>query len=148
MPHPITYFLHLIFPNYPNTTHRYLHTIPTRRSSDIGLTKNHITIANITGIMTNSKVTVQPTISTNIPANNGLSSAPIFPHKFIHPDTEPEKLRPKSVAAAQLIPVAIPIPPKHNGSHKTLTTKLDRKSTRLNSSHVSISYAVFCLKKK
>src|SRR5699024_11855480 len=26
--------------------------------------------------------------------------------------------------------------------------KLDRKSTRLNSSHVSISYAVFCLKNK
>src|SRR5699024_11544531 len=25
---------------------------------------------------------------------------------------------------------------------------IDRKSTRLNSSHVSISYAVFCLKKK
>src|SRR5699024_11967645 len=28
------------------------------------------------------------------------------------------------------------------------TYSLDRKSTRLNSSHVSISYAVFCLKKK
>src|SRR5690554_7711839 len=28
------------------------------------------------------------------------------------------------------------------------TTLLDRKSTRLNSSHVRISYAVFCLKKK
>src|SRR5690606_41994535 len=26
--------------------------------------------------------------------------------------------------------------------------RLDRKSTRLNSSHVKISYAVFCLKKK
>src|SRR5207249_10068405 len=26
--------------------------------------------------------------------------------------------------------------------------RVDRKSTRLNSSHVSISYAVFCLKKK
>src|SRR5438477_8783250 len=26
--------------------------------------------------------------------------------------------------------------------------KIDRKSTRLNSSHMSISYAVFCLKKK
>src|SRR5438874_10007978 len=26
--------------------------------------------------------------------------------------------------------------------------RLDRKSTRLNSSHVEISYAVFCLKKK
>src|SRR5258707_11098872 len=27
-------------------------------------------------------------------------------------------------------------------------SKLDRKSTRLNSSHANISYAVFCLKKK
>src|SRR5690625_5704069 len=27
-------------------------------------------------------------------------------------------------------------------------SELDRKSTRLNSSHVAISYAVFCLKKK
>src|SRR5690625_5922554 len=30
----------------------------------------------------------------------------------------------------------------------TLTPERDRKSTRLNSSHVAISYAVFCLKKK
>src|SRR5699024_12195849 len=29
-----------------------------------------------------------------------------------------------------------------------VVTEQDRKSTRLNSSHVSISYAVFCLKKK
>src|SRR3989442_11981858 len=29
-----------------------------------------------------------------------------------------------------------------------LAASLDRKSTRLNSSHVRISYAVFCLKKK
>src|SRR6266704_4541780 len=29
-----------------------------------------------------------------------------------------------------------------------LSPETDRKSTRLNSSHVSISYAVFCLKKK
>src|SRR5436305_6364820 len=29
-----------------------------------------------------------------------------------------------------------------------LTRELDRKSRRLNSSHVRISYAVFCLKKK
>src|SRR3712207_8313910 len=28
------------------------------------------------------------------------------------------------------------------------TTMVDRKSTRLNSSHANISYAVFCLKKK
>src|SRR5437868_9986422 len=32
--------------------------------------------------------------------------------------------------------------------HEYQTAKTDRKSTRLNSSHVSISYAVFCLKKK
>src|SRR5699024_11460769 len=34
-------------------------------------------------------------------------------------------------------------------SAKTMAVRAqDRKSTRLNSSHVSISYAVFCLKKK
>src|SRR5690625_3063345 len=32
--------------------------------------------------------------------------------------------------------------------YKHIDFKLDRKSTRLNSSHVAISYAVFCLKKK
>src|SRR5690606_35188737 len=31
---------------------------------------------------------------------------------------------------------------------KSPSGRLDRKSTRLNSSHVKISYAVFCLKKK
>src|SRR5690625_6049319 len=34
------------------------------------------------------------------------------------------------------------------GVKKAQISKLDRKSTRLNSSHVAISYAVFCLKKK
>src|SRR5699024_4348925 len=38
---------------------------------------------------------------------------------------------------------------KYNKNRITLEELLiDRKSTRLNSSHVSISYAVFCLKKK
>src|SRR5690625_7057305 len=32
--------------------------------------------------------------------------------------------------------------------YKTVWLDRDRKSTRLNSSHVAISYAVFCLKKK
>src|SRR2546430_11869350 len=31
---------------------------------------------------------------------------------------------------------------------RAATEKIDRKSTRLNSSHSQISYAVFCLKKK
>src|SRR3712207_7430889 len=34
------------------------------------------------------------------------------------------------------------------GFGKAIVQVLDRKSTRLNSSHANISYAVFCLKKK
>src|SRR5262245_63719017 len=41
---------------------------------------------------------------------------------------------------------------RHASSASTLIypqiTQIDRKSTRLNSSHLGISYAVFCLKKK
>src|SRR2546430_4453057 len=33
-------------------------------------------------------------------------------------------------------------------AQRSISTKVDRKSTRLNSSHSQISYAVFCLKKK
>src|SRR5947209_14737795 len=35
-----------------------------------------------------------------------------------------------------------------DGVELTQVVELDRKSTRLNSSHANISYAVFCLKKK
>src|SRR3712207_8216524 len=35
-----------------------------------------------------------------------------------------------------------------NQALNTFINDLDRKSTRLNSSHANISYAVFCLKKK
>src|SRR5438477_1496091 len=35
-----------------------------------------------------------------------------------------------------------------DSSFGNVTHTIDRKSTRLNSSHMSISYAVFCLKKK
>src|SRR5256885_8999038 len=34
------------------------------------------------------------------------------------------------------------------GNHRQPPHRTDRKSTRLNSSHLVISYAVFCLKKK
>src|SRR2546426_12266707 len=39
---------------------------------------------------------------------------------------------------------------RHAGGHRRSPQRdrLDRKSTRLNSSHLVISYAVFCLKKK
>src|SRR5260221_14379804 len=35
-----------------------------------------------------------------------------------------------------------------NGKYRQIAGRPDRKSTRLNSSHTVISYAVFCLKKK
>src|SRR5690625_6334342 len=37
---------------------------------------------------------------------------------------------------------------RRGGTRPTRHPSPDRKSTRLNSSHVAISYAVFCLKKK
>src|SRR2546427_6821852 len=45
-------------------------------------------------------------------------------------------------AAAGLLGVQAPL------ARARLDRRLDRKSTRLNSSHSQISYAVFCLKKK
>src|SRR2546430_5805225 len=53
----------------------------------------------------------------------------------------PEQRRPgqRPAAAAGARVVAAEVPPVVEG---------DRKSTRLNSSHSQISYAVFCLKKK
>src|SRR5437870_10758273 len=38
--------------------------------------------------------------------------------------------------------------PEHSAGRVLWILQEDRKSTRLNSSHVAISYAVFCLKKK
>src|SRR3712207_8047130 len=40
------------------------------------------------------------------------------------------------------------LPTFADGLRATRITQADRKSTRLNSSHANISYAVFCLKKK
>src|SRR5438034_2386513 len=37
---------------------------------------------------------------------------------------------------------------RSGGSRRATVARQDRKSTRLNSSHTVISYAVFCLKKK
>src|SRR5215469_11033365 len=50
----------------------------------------------------------------------------------------PDDFRPAYLALAR----------ENTGVREYLMPPLDRKSTRLNSSHVEISYAVFCLKKK
>src|SRR5689334_24299147 len=65
--------------------------------------------------------------------NAGRESVPHW--KYTYP-LEPSGLTvPLRVAALEVMPVAVVV-------------VTDRKSTRLNSSHSSISYAVFCLKKK
>src|SRR6266446_3364972 len=57
----------------------------------------------------------------------------------------PARTSPITFPAASC-PPAISAPPSDASS--PLSLKVDRKSTRLNSSHLVISYAVFCLKKK
>src|SRR5258705_3327188 len=46
------------------------------------------------------------------------------------------------------MPLQMSLPPEAQGTAATFVAIRDRKSTRLNSSHLGISYAVFCLKKK
>src|SRR3712207_8485959 len=63
----------------------------------------------------------------------------------------PQELRPRA-----RLPQVAPAPPRQlthtarspQGGWSRLGACRDRKSTRLNSSHANISYAVFCLKKK
>src|SRR5256885_9156958 len=50
------------------------------------------------------------------------------------------------VAAEVVLDIVPPAPALRGGGGVAVT--VDRKSTRLNSSHLVISYAVFCLKKK
>src|SRR5689334_25438853 len=64
-----------------------------------------------------------------------LSISTLFPYTTLF-RSRPRAVRPRSCAAAR----------GRRLDHRIHTQ--DRKSTRLNSSHSSISYAVFCLKKK
>src|SRR5439155_7533180 len=53
---------------------------------------------------------------------------------------------PRAVVFSRAAPSRFHFLPKYK--KPSASTPEDRKSTRLNSSHVAISYAVFCLKKK
>src|SRR3712207_7631206 len=59
-------------------------------------------------------------------------------------DRDVRPLRLQQVALGRLLGRQLP----HRVPQGELPGRLDRKSTRLNSSHANISYAVFCLKKK
>src|SRR5690606_39569539 len=102
----VTYFFE------PSGDRRDLHSVPTRRSSDLKWDKQHIDILS-------ARFVLQPDRFDVVVASNLFGD--------ILSDLGP--------ACTGTIGIA----PSAN---------LDRKSTRLNSSHVKISYAVFCLKKK
>src|SRR5262245_33098249 len=79
---------------------------------------------------------VSPTMATE----NPKPSAPPSPSSFCC-SVQVVTLRVKTKTAPASSPVSL-------SSKGAPATAVDRKSTRLNSSHLGISYAVFCLKKK
>src|SRR5207245_9708054 len=94
------------FHSHRSVAHPYLHSFPTRRSSDLHASAIQVvphTWGDPLGMVANLH------LAASIPNTSYFE----FPHD----------------------PPAFP-------------ANVDRKSTRLNSSHGSISYAVFCLKKK
>src|SRR5437868_12789998 len=86
-----------------------------------------------------------------------VAASRIVVHSFIqsyvpHPDLPSFPTRRSSDLGPAMVTLALA--PYHDGPRAHYVSNVDgahiqdRKSTRLNSSHVSISYAVFCLKKK
>src|SRR5437870_11517418 len=71
----------------------------------------------------------------------------VGPGAFGPPSDPPEAAR-RSPCADEVKKSARPSWMSRSESPSSVTIWADRKSTRLNSSHVAISYAVFCLKKK
>src|SRR5207249_12066906 len=69
-------------------------------------------------------------------------------HWFKSSPPQPSKSRSCTAGGAVPRPSTLRIPRHPYGAEPlSFAEREDRKSTRLNSSHVSISYAVFCLKK-
>src|SRR5438045_5437675 len=79
----------------------------------------------------------RPPTSTLFPYTTSSDLA-IIPANINHPELEP-----------MIIGRAFKVKVNANIGNSAVTSSIeDRKSTRLNSSHLGISYAVFCLKKK
>src|SRR5690554_7591106 len=76
----------------------------------------------------------------------------LFPYTTLfrsYPSAKPGRLLPDSPAQPGKAPAARrPALVRPVCAQLPRAFRVDRKSTRLNSSHVRISYAVFCLKKK
>src|SRR2546430_11394532 len=82
----------------------------------------------------------RPPRSTLFPYTTLFRSSPLPPCSGAGADNSPANIRDVAITLI----VAAPLPDASTGRPRLV----DRKSTRLNSSHSQISYAVFCLKKK
>src|SRR2546430_5153998 len=73
----------------------------------------------------------------------------LFPYTtlFRSFDTRPAGQPSGSLIGHLPVQNGLPVPRRRRAA-RSATARRDRKSTRLNSSHSQISYAVFCLKKK
>src|SRR2546428_9513633 len=77
----------------------------------------------------------------------------LVPHSWIYLEVKDDKGQPttwalEATGPGGLVRVGIKREDVRPGDAVKVRCHLDRKSTRLNSSHDQISYAVFCLKKK
>src|SRR5258707_7007667 len=81
----------------------------------------------------------------------------LFPYTTLFRSPNPPPPPPESPRRSSILPLCSDSSNRIDQLHRPLyrpnpthraSYSLDRKSTRLNSSHANISYAVFCLKKK
>src|SRR5258708_22152170 len=86
----------------------------------------------------------RPPRSTLFPYTTLFRSAALSAHTLLSAKQAAEQAEREAAAARGRLAVAIEMMPEGF----VLFDAEDRKSTRLNSSHQIISYAVFCLKKK
>src|SRR5439155_25603516 len=89
---------------------------------------------------------LRPPRSTLFPYTTLFRSRQIFAHThFVRDCAKTPATPPTSVGVFRLFTISVRDGSWYYGLH---AMSEDRKSTRLNSSHVASSYAVFCLKKK
>src|SRR3712207_7719761 len=90
------------------------------------------------------------TATTEIYTLSLHDALPICTSRSSRPETATERSARSSTSAATAV-TSSPTRPavaRRSSARTTHGPTADRKSTRLNSSHANISYAVFCLKKK
>src|SRR3712207_7580577 len=98
----------------------------------------------------------RPPRSTLFPYTTLFRSRKVVVRFHVVPEREGGSLRvdwfrgsaPQPRAVARVVPVEGRVAEDESAERPRSSFTLDRKSTRLNSSHANISYAVFCLKKK